>query len=58
MARFEFYMRSHLAKSQVKSAMAPLLPQYNSAKEIPDDISICVASLTKLFVGELVEECE
>jgi hypothetical protein len=56
--RFEFFMRSHLAKTQVKNTMAPLLPQYHTAKDIPDDISICVASLTKLFIGELIEECK
>lgn len=57
MTRFEFFMRSHLNKAKVKSTMAPLMPQVNSPKEIPDDISICVASLTKLFIGELIEEC-
>jgi hypothetical protein len=56
--RFEFFMRSHLAKQKVKSTMAPLMPQINSAKEIPDEIAICVASLTKLFIGELIEECK
>mmetsp|Transcript_847 Transcript_847/g.1884 ORF Transcript_847/g.1884 Transcript_847/m.1884 type:complete len:171 (-) Transcript_847:1579-2091(-) len=54
--RFEFFMRSHLAKQQVKETMAPLVPQYNTPKDIPDEISICVASLTKLFIGELIEE--
>jgi hypothetical protein len=56
--RFEFFMRSHLNKTQVKSTMAPLMPQINAPKDISDEISICVASLTKLFIGELIEECE
>lgn len=52
--RFEFFMRSHFSKADIKEILHEKLGA-KSPKDIPDDIAIVVASLAKLFVGEVVE---
>jgi hypothetical protein len=66
--RFDFYMRSHFKKNQIKALIySSLQPKFqeqfqsgasdpaSSFNRIPDEIAIVVASLAKLYVGELVE---
>ena len=52
--RFEFFMRSHFSKNDIKNILFTKLGG-TSAKDIPDDIAIIVSSVSKLFIGEVVE---
>lgn len=52
--RFEFFMRSHFSKGDIKGILYPKLG-LKCAEDVSDDVSIVVASLAKLFVGEVVE---
>ena len=52
--RFEFFMRSHFSRNDIKEILYSKLGA-ETTKEIPDDIAIVVGSLSKLFVGEVVE---
>ena len=49
--RFEFFFRSHFSRSAVKKIIEDVSKKTN----ITDDIGIAVASLAKLYVGELIE---
>jgi hypothetical protein len=49
--RFEFYVRSHLARGRVKDIMKEVLP----IKDVDDEMAIIVGGLTKLFIGELCD---
>lgn len=50
LTRFEFYVRSHLARKDVKELMAKTL-----GKDVDDEMAIVVSGLTKLFIGELCD---
>jgi hypothetical protein len=53
--RFDFYMRSHFKKNQMKQLIsASLQPLFQDA-QISDEMAIVVGSLAKLYVGELIE---
>ena len=55
-ARFEFFFRSHFSRSSIKEILLNSLDT-KSDKEviITDETAVVVASLAKLFVGEIVE---
>ena len=52
LTRFEYFLRSHFTRSKIKEILAETIP---SQHNISDDLAIVVGSLSKLFVGELVE---
>ena len=52
--RFEFFMRSHFSKTDIKELLYMKLGA-KSASAVSDEIAIVVGSLSKLFVGEVVE---
>jgi hypothetical protein len=53
--RFDFFMRSHFKKNQMKSLITSSLQPLFKDANISDEIAIVVGSLAKLYVGELVE---
>lgn len=53
LARFEFFVRSHFTKKKIKDIISSA-----GREEVSDEVAIVVASLAKLFVGELVEVCK
>jgi hypothetical protein len=53
LTRFEFFVRSHLNRSKVKELLAAKVPEKFGT--VTDEMSIVAGSLSKLFVGELVE---
>ena len=53
MARFEFFMRSHLNKKAVKDVMNNYIDNKNIV--ISDEMAISVAGLAKVFVGEIMD---
>ena len=54
LTRFEFFTRSHFSRSQIKSILAKEL-SIATENAVNDEMAIVVSSLTKLFVGELLE---
>eukprot|EP01041_Mallomonas_annulata_P009741 gene9741-20258_t len=56
LTRFEFFYRSHFSRSQIKDILSNAINE-RTDKDYPinDDIAIVVSSLTKLFVGELID---
>ena len=53
--RFDFFMRSHFKKNKIKSLITSSLQPRFEETIVTDEIAIVVASLAKLYVGELVE---
>jgi hypothetical protein len=51
-SRFEFCVRSHFNKSTIKNMMYEFLGRSQSVNE---EMVICVASLAKMYAGDLVE---
>ena len=52
--RFEFFMRSHFAKSKVEKIVVAALSGQKGAT-VAGDFVIVVSGLAKLFLGELME---
>jgi hypothetical protein len=53
--RFDFFMRSHFKKNQIKALIMSSLQPIFKDSNISDEMAIVVGSLAKLYVGELVE---
>lgn len=53
--RFDFYMKSHFKKNKIKEIIINSLQPKFQDTIITDEMAIVVASLAKLYVGELVE---
>ena len=54
LTRFEFFFKSHFRRHKIKEILVNATSSTTHA--ITDDMAIVVGSLTKLFVGELVDE--
>ena len=54
LTRFEFFFKSHFRRGRVKEVMVNATR--STTHIITDDMAIVVGSLTKLFVGELVDK--
>lgn len=53
--RFDFFMRSHFKKNQMKQLISSSLQPLFQDAIISDEMAIVVGSLAKLYVGELIE---
>lgn len=53
LTRFEFFVRSHLNRGKVKEILNAKIPE--KVGSVNDEMAIVAGSLSKLFVGELVE---
>ena len=55
LTRFEFFVRSHFPRNAIKAMLVKSIQGDITRSDITDEIAIVVGSLTKLFVGELIE---